>query len=150
MYPLGDINCLLAMMIPTELTTFIAQAPTSETDDVLFSAVAMDDSTTTSLNSNAHRHKHVPSKRLDLRRQNDGVPHLRLHEKSPTARVREKRQGFPSVASSSRFTSLSHRARERGDLSGNHSLFPTLFTDSLPIPRLFMNVVFQTSRSKLD
>lgn len=31
--PEEDMSCLLAMMIPTELITFIAQAPMSETAD---------------------------------------------------------------------------------------------------------------------
>ena len=31
--PEEDMSCLLAMMIPTELITFIAQAPMSETDE---------------------------------------------------------------------------------------------------------------------
>ncbi|KAF3570556.1 hypothetical protein F2Q69_00061157 [Brassica cretica] len=34
------MSCLLAMMIPTELVTFIAHAPTSETDDAFFSLSA--------------------------------------------------------------------------------------------------------------
>ena len=35
--PEEDMSCLLAMMIPTELVTFIAHAPTFDTPDAFFS-----------------------------------------------------------------------------------------------------------------
>lgn len=39
--PDDDMSCLLAMMIPTELVTFIAHAPTSDTADAFFSFSAL-------------------------------------------------------------------------------------------------------------